>query len=169
MRVIKGNAVVDDAWHLVADAEPAPAGADIIVSFGRWRRERDTLSAHDGKLGVSILGDQDLDELARDLDRFALIALDFPKFTDGRNYSNARLLRERHGYRGELRAIGDVLRDQLFFMARCGIDSFALAAGRDPQEALKSLKDFSVVYQPAEDGAGPVWRLPGRGRDKGRT
>jgi uncharacterized protein (DUF934 family) len=166
MRVIKNGAAVDDAWRIVADEEPVAAGDDVIVPFARWQRERDALSHRDGKLGVSIVGDQDLDEVAKDIEHFELIALEFPKFTDGRNYSNARLLRERYGYRGELRAIGDVLRDQIFFMARCGIDSFALAPGRDPEEALKSLKDFSVVYQAAEDAAVPAWRLRGSSRER---
>lgn len=79
-------------------------------------------------------------------------------FTDGRNYSNARLLRDRYGYKGELRAIGDVLRDQLFYLHRCGFDAYALRADKDPYEALESLKDFSVTYQAATDEPLPLFR-----------
>ncbi|MCB1652816.1 MAG: DUF934 domain-containing protein [Pseudomonadales bacterium] len=160
MKVIKNNTVVNDAWQLVDDGAELPAG-DVIVSLGRWQQERDALLARDGQVGVALTGDQDPAALADDLDQLPLIGLLFPKFTDGRNYSSARLLRERFGYKGELRALGNVLRDQLFYMQRCGIDAFALAEGRDADAALQSLRDFSKVYQDTGDSATPVWRLRG--------
>jgi len=92
------------------------------------------------------------------LAHFQVIALNFPSFTDGRHYSSARLLRERYGYKGEIRAIGDVLRDQLFYMRRCGFDAFAIRADRDPVDALEGLKDFSVTYQAAADDERPLFR-----------
>lgn len=96
--------------------------------------------------------------MARHLDDFPeLIALDFPAFKDGRCYSHARLLRERYDYQGELRAVGDVLRDQLFFMKRCGIDSFQLRSDKDMEDALNAFNDFSVKYQTAADGAPPIY------------
>lgn len=158
MRVIKDGVVVDDGWQRVADDEPLPAG-DVIVSWKRWQAERDALAAREGRLGVVIDGFVDVAAVAADQDRFALIGLEFPTFADGRCYSHATLLRTRHGYKGELRAVGDVLRDQLFFMARCGIDSYALRPDKDPEDALRAFKDFSVKYQPAADGAPPIYRL----------
>lgn len=158
MRVIKDDAVIDDGWVRVADEEPVPAEGDVIVGFDRWRAERAALGARRGRLGVAFRGDQDLAALAADLPNFALVGLEFPRFTDGRNYSIARLLRERHGYTGELRALGNVLHDQLYYMRRCGIDSFAIDPRHDPAQALAGLRVFSVRYQPAGDDAPPIWR-----------
>lgn len=103
--------------------------------------------ARDGGTGVWLDADEEAEEIGEDVAKFQVIALNFPAFTDGRNYSNARLLRDRYGFKGELRAIGDVLRDQLFYMHRCGFDAFAIRADKDPYEALEGLKDFSVTYQ----------------------
>ena len=105
-----------------------------------------------------VIGGDPLEEAVADLAHFQLIALDFPVFRDGRNYSHARLLRERYGYRGELRAVGDVLHDQLFYLRRCGIDSFQVRADKDIEEALRGLSDFSITYQTAADGAIPVYK-----------
>ncbi|MEM8120240.1 DUF934 domain-containing protein, partial [Morganella morganii] len=90
-------------------------------------------------LGVWLDADEEPESIAGDLDRFQVIAVNFPAFTDGRGFSSARLLRERYGYKGEIRAIGDVLRDQLFFMRRCGFDAYAIRADRSPEDALASL------------------------------
>ena len=111
-----------------------------------------------GGLGVWLDADEEAEEIGDDVDQFQVIALNFPAFTDGRNYSPARLLRDRYGFKGELRAIGDVLRDQLFYMRRCGFDAFALRADKDPYDALESLKDFSVTYQAATDEPQPLFR-----------
>ncbi|MCE6982636.1 DUF934 domain-containing protein, partial [Pseudomonas frederiksbergensis] len=102
--------------------------------------------------------DEEAEEIGEVANQFQVIALNFPAFTDGRNYSNARLLRDRYKFTGELRAIGDVLRDQLFYMKRCGFDAFALRADKDPVEALQSLQDFSVTYQAATDEPQPLFR-----------
>lgn len=158
MRVIKDNAIVQDGWQLLGSEEALPAG-DVIVPLARWRAEREALARREGRLGVAIDGEAALEELAADLGRFALIALEFPAFSDGRCFSHARVLRERYGYRGELRAVGDVLRDQLYFMQRCGIDSFALRSDKDFDDALKAFGEFSVRYQSAADGAAPIYRL----------
>ena len=106
-----------------------------------------------------IDGSVETEALLDDLDKFALIGLDFPVFKDGRSYTHARLLRERYGYRGELRAIGDVLRDQVFFMRRCGIDSYAMKKAADIDAVLGAFEDFSVSYQTAADGAPPLYKL----------
>ena len=108
--------------------------------------------------GIWLDTNEQVEEIPDDLEHFQVIALNFPKFTDGRHYSSARLLRERYGYKGEIRAIGDVLRDQLFYMRRCGFDAFAIRADRDPEDALQSLKDFSVRYQAAVDERLPLFR-----------
>ena len=102
-------------------------------------------------LGLRLKSDQAPSAIAGDIERFDVLALEFPKFTDGRAYSSARLLRERHGFRGELRAVGNVLRDQLVFMRRCGFDSFQIPETADAAAWAGSLRGISVVYQPATD------------------
>ena len=162
MRVIKNRAIVEDEWQRLPDDAPLSDG-DIIVSWPRWREEQNTdLAAHRGRIGIAVNGDDELDEIAARLDAFDLIAIEFPRFADGRGYSIARLLRERHGYSGELRAVGDVLRDQLFYMARCGIDSFELRADKDAEDALQAFEEFSTPYQAAADEHTPVYRLRNR-------
>lgn len=159
MRIIdRNNAIVEDAWRLIADDAELPAG-DVIVSVKRWQAERDVLNARSERLALVLAGDTPVAAIADDLDRFPLVALAFPKFSDGRCLSHARLLRERHGYQGEIRAVGDVQRDQLYFMRRCGIDSFAVREDRDIEDALKAFDEFSVRYQPAADGAEPIYRF----------
>ena len=103
----------------------------------------------------------DVVEMVADLPRLELVALEFPKFSDGRALSQARLLRERYGYRGEIRAMGDVLRDQLFFMTRCGFDAFEPRPDRSLEDALAAFDEFSASYQPAADQPLPLYR---RGR-----
>lgn len=111
-----------------------------------------------GRLGVAVSGDTDADALAARLEGVALVVIEIPKFTDGRAYSLARLLRDKHGYEGELRASGHVMRDQLFYMARCGFDSFVLPEGANVEDALKAFADFSATYQPSSDHDEPIWR-----------
>jgi uncharacterized protein (DUF934 family) len=104
------------------------------------------------RLGLRLRNTDPVEALRGNVARFDLIALEFPKFTDGRAYSHARLLRERYGYRGELRAVGSALRDQLAFMRRCGFDSYEIKDGVDADAWIKALGGISVVYQPATDG-----------------
>jgi uncharacterized protein (DUF934 family) len=108
--------------------------------------------------GIIVAGHAEVDDILPWLPAVKLIAVDFPKFTDGRGYSLARLLRERHGFRGELRAMGDVLRDQLFFMYRCGFNAFDVRSDRSLEDALLGLKDFTVTYQGDVHDARPVYR-----------
>jgi uncharacterized protein (DUF934 family) len=167
MRVIKDRKIVDDGWTLLAPDAPIPASGDVIVSLAQWTAYNVSLDAagppgeRSGQLGVVLQSDE-LPEQIQHLDRLPLIAIDFPKFGDGRGYTSARLLRQRFGYEGELRAVGDVLRDQLFYMARCGIDSFALKAGKDIEGALAAFDDFSVAYQAAADDPRPLFRRVAR-------
>lgn len=162
MKVIKDGCIVDDAWTLVADGEALPEGGHAIVSLARWNAERQALLAAGVPVGV-VLRSSEQPGAIEDLGRAALVAIDFPSFTDGRGYTSARLLRTRLGYEGEVRAIGDVLRDQLFFMKRCGIDSYAVKPGKDIEGALAAFRDFSVTYQAAADDERPLFRRIRRG------
>lgn len=155
MRVIKDKQVVEDGWLLLEPEAPVPPNGDVIVSIERWNQGG--LDARDGKVGVVVRSHEDPADIQR-LEQLPLIAVDFPKFADGRGYSSARLLRDRLGYEGELRAVGDVLRDQLFYMFRCGITSFALKEGKDIQAALDAFEDFTVTYQAAADDPRPLFR-----------
>ncbi|RUQ38483.1 MAG: DUF934 domain-containing protein [Candidatus Competibacteraceae bacterium] len=158
--VIKERRIVEDHWQHVADEAELPAGP-VIVSLARWRKERATLLARSAPVGIRLPNTVDPAELVEELPRLALVALEFPKFADGRAHSQARLLRERYGYRGELRAVGDVLRDQLAFMARNGFDAFELRADRSLDDALRAFDEFSVSYQPAVDQPLPLYRRRG--------
>jgi uncharacterized protein (DUF934 family) len=150
IRLIDGKpGTVADQWVHVADGEALPEGAAATVGLERWRAERDSLSRRNLPVGVRLRSDDRPEAIAGDLARLALVAVDFPTLDDGRGYSTARLLRERHGFAGELRATGQVLRDQLDQMARCGFDSFELANGADG--ALSAFGELAVVYQPAAD------------------
>ncbi len=160
MRVIKNNSIIEDEWQLLREIDSSadlPEGK-IIVPYQYWLEYREELLKRDSCLGVCINGDVETEEVARDLDHFELIALDFPVFTDGRSYSNACLLKDRFAYSGELRAVGDVLRDQLFLMQRCGIDSFQLREDKDAEDILIAFKDFSVRYQGATDDPAPLYK-----------
>ncbi len=146
-QLIKDRALAEDRYVLVreaatlADVPSSPA----IVPLALWRTERGALLAR-GDVGVLLGPTDDPAAVAEDAAELPVIAIDFPKFTDGRGYSIARLLRERHAYTGELRAVGDVLRDQLFALSQCGFDAFALRADRDAGDALASFADFASVY-----------------------
>ncbi|WP_077045184.1 DUF934 domain-containing protein [Pseudomonas sp. KK4] len=160
-RIIKNNEVVDETWHLLPkdfNIDEITNCDDYIVPLQLWREHSRMLLARDGGLGVWLDADEEAEAIGEDANQFQVIALNFPAFTDGRNYSNARLLRDRYGFKGELRAIGDVLRDQLFYMRRCGFDAFAVRPDKDPYEALEGLKDFSVTYQAATDEPLPLFR-----------
>ena len=156
--LIKNGAVVEDRWITVADDAELSGEWPVIVSLARWRMERDLLTTRNAPVGIRLTSEDALDEIQPDLNHFFLIALDFPTFTDGRPYSTARLLRDRYGFTGELRAVGQVLRDQAQFLVRCGFDAFALRADRNAEEALESLKDFSNCYQAATDQPLPLFR-----------
>jgi uncharacterized protein (DUF934 family) len=151
MVLIKDRRAVDDDWIALDGDAPAPPDASVIVALERWRRDRAGLVASGARLGVRLGGDDVVADIADDLDALDLVALTFPAFTDGRAYSMARLLRERHGFRGELRAVGHVLRDQASLMARCGFDAFELAPHVRVPDWIAALSEISVRYQPAAD------------------
>jgi uncharacterized protein (DUF934 family) len=150
-----------DPWHALGTGEPVPHEGDVVVPLTRWANEREALRGRRGRLGVRVPNDTTaavLDELAKEA---ALIEVEIPKLRDGRAYSIARLLRGRFGYRGELRAVGSVARDQLLFLARVGFDAMALASG-SPEAALSAFDEQGVLYQASSDEALPLWKRAAR-------
>jgi uncharacterized protein (DUF934 family) len=159
-QLIKGRAVVEDRWTLLRDAsslEEVPTDGPVIVPLALWQSEHQALAAR-GDVGVWLKPNDDPAALGGDIERLPLIAIDFPKFVDGRGYSSGRLLREQYRFAGELRAIGDVLRDQLYYLSQCGFDAFAIRAGQDIESALSSLDDFSDSYQSTNARPVPLFR-----------
>ena len=158
-RLIKDGAIVEDRWTLVREAA---AGADVprtpaIVPLALWVAVGETLKSR-ADIGVWLGPADDPDALAADCAALPLIAVDFPQFTDGRGYSIGRLLREKYRFAGELRAIGDILRDQLYCLSQCGFNAFAVRADRDLEDALKGLTDFSDNYQATWARPVPLFR-----------
>ncbi len=151
MTLLKGGTPIEDSWVHLDDETAAPAGAAITVSFARWQAESEALKASGVTLGVRLTGDDAAEEITDDLNALQLVVIAFPAFTDGRGYSIARILRERYGYEGEVRATGNILRDQASLMTRCGFDAFDLAAHTDVADWLEGLKDITLEYQPAAD------------------
>ncbi|OGA05613.1 MAG: oxidoreductase [Betaproteobacteria bacterium RIFCSPLOWO2_02_FULL_64_12] len=168
-KLIKYRAIATDSWQLLEPGAegalpPLPLAGDVIVPLALWRARREALAERSGKLGVWLDSHEDPADIAAELGRFAVVAVNFPKFGDGRGFSTARLLRERYGYRGELRAVGEVLRDQLLFMARCGFDAFLLREDQDAEEALSAFDDFSDGYQGWVEQPQPLFRRRLEGR-----
>lgn len=158
MQIIKDGALVEDAWLHVADGAELPATGDVIVSLDRYTQQRDALQARSGHVGVRLRSDQEAKLVLPYLAELPVIAIEFPVFKDGRGYTTARLLRDRFAYRGQLRAVGDVLHDQLLPLRRCGFDAFELKAGKDAVRALTAFGDFSDVYQGSADDPRPLYR-----------
>ena len=166
-KIIKDKAIVSDDWNLLklaegetADAVTVPAGKQI-VPLTVWLAQKTTLAAR-GDIGVWLASDERPEQLKEDAKSLPVIAVDFPNFADGRGYSIAYNLRTRVGFEGELRAIGDVLRDQLFYMSRVGFNAFATREDRSIDDALKGLTDFSDVYQVSWDQKSPLFRRVAR-------
>jgi uncharacterized protein (DUF934 family) len=156
MRLVKDGRVVDDRYVRALDDAPIPEGVPVIVTAQRFLSDAAELVARDAPLGVLWPNDRRVAELEPWLKDLSLIALMFPKFRDGRAYSQARLLRERYSYRGELRATGDVLRDQFQFLVRAGFDAFEVK--KAAEIFAKAAASFSVFYQPTADGRVPALR-----------
>ena len=152
MPLVKNGKISDDAFVHVADDAPLPPDGAILISAARFLQDPEAISRRLGKTGVVWPNNRDLDDLVPYLDRLAAVALVFPTFRDGRAYSQARLLRERFLYRGELRATGQVLRDQFVFMMRAGFDAFEVKKEADAEVFAQTAKRYSVFYQPTGDG-----------------
>ena len=152
MPLVKGGKISDDTFAAVADDAALPEGGDALVSAARFLQDPDGVLQRAGKVGVIWPNNRDVDDLVPHLERLAVVALMFPSFRDGRAYSQARLLRERFHYRGELRATGQVLRDQFVFLLRAGFDAFDVRKQPDAEAFAQTVKRYSVFYQPTGDG-----------------
>ena len=164
--LIKERRIVADNWRLLergpAGGLPAvPQSGDAIVPLALWLQHREDFLAYRGRIGLWFDANEGPEAVSGDLPRFQLIAVNFPKFGDGRAYSIARLLRERYGYKGELRAVGEVARDHLYYMEQCGFDAFLLRDGEDVEEALAAFDDFSEAYQSTVAQPVPLFRRRG--------
>ena len=152
MPLVKNGRITTDLFVHVTDGAELPGGGAILVPAARFLEDPEAVLQHAAKVGVIWPNNRDLDDLVPYLDRLAAVALVFPTFRDGRAYSQARLLRERHGYDGELRATGQVLRDQFVFMSRAGFDAFEVKKDTDADAFAETMKRYSVFYQPTGDG-----------------
>jgi uncharacterized protein (DUF934 family) len=152
MPLVKNARITTDLFVHVADGTELPGDGDILISSERFLADPDALLRRPAKTGVVWPNNRAVDDLVPHLGRLAAVALVFPTFRDGRAYSQARLLRERHGYDGELRATGQVLRDQFVFMSRAGFDAFEVKKDADAAAFAETMKRYSVFYQPTGDG-----------------
>ena len=159
MALVKNGELAASSFADASAAEAIPPTGPVIVNLDQWKAHRDELLKRGTPLGIRLHSDQPPDLIAADLTHFAVVALEFPKFRDGRAYSYARLLRERYGFKGELRAVGDVLLEQLFFMLRTGFDAFEIESADPLKDYRTALGDFSVWYQPAADGRPTAMQL----------
>jgi uncharacterized protein (DUF934 family) len=149
--LIKNKALVDDPFVSVPDGEEVPAKGPVIVSLSAWQDQSKQLAERDDPVGVRLKSDEHPEAIAEDLANIGLVALEFPVFRDGRAYSYARLLRERYGFEGELRAVGDVLLEQLHYMERVGFDAFEFDSDNPEKDFEIAARDFSAWYQPSGD------------------
>jgi uncharacterized protein (DUF934 family) len=157
IRLIDGQFLAaEDLFTDLADDADLVAGP-VILSLARFQAEGDALVTAGRSVGVRLASDEAVEDLAYDLPRLALVAPVFPKFRDGRAFTTATLLRQRLGFTGEVRAVGDVLREQAFFMVRCGFDSFVPADGAAAGDWAKAAGRFRHVYQPAADHRAPAY------------
>ena len=163
-KIIKNGQIIDDAWLVLKlSEEQAPESVALpdtptLLPLAVWLAHKDEILARKQPVGIWLESNEGPESIANDLKHFTIIGVNFPKFADGRGYSTARLLRERFAYSGEIRALGDVLRDQLFLLKRCGFDAFAVRQDKDIEAALAGLTAFSESYQTAVDQPQPLFR-----------
>ncbi len=162
-KLIKDGAIVDNTWELLAKPEgdaaevTVPAG-QVLVPLSVWNAQKATLAGRTD-IGVWLDSDEIAEDIGEDANRFPVIGVNFPGFMDGRSFSTARLLRERYGFKGELRAVGNFIRDQLCYLRRCGVNAFAFTnPDANLEIAVKSLNDFSEYYQASVDQPLPLFR-----------
>ena len=148
MQIIKDKQRVDNTWQFIADEENLIAG-DITVSLTRWLQDKATLIAHNGNVGLRLKADDSVADFVDDLAHIKLIELNFADFADGRSFSQAWLLRGRYDYKGEIRAIGRYLPEQVFYLSRVGVNAYASEKTADLDSVLNNLNDFTVKYQPS--------------------
>ena len=158
MKLIKNGNFVEQDFVTVGAEDTLPDGA-VIVPLERWEAERDTLATRNTPVGVKLESGQHPEAIRDDLDKLSVVALDFPIYRNGRAYSYARLLRDRYGYEGEIRAVGNVLQDQFYFMVRCGFDALEVQDKITPEVFKQSVGAFTYAYQPSSDDRAPVLSL----------
>ncbi len=158
MALVKQGKIVEDSFQRVTD-EAIPTTGAVLVDLATWQAQREQLKGRAEPVGVVLKSDEHPEVLADDLPGLALVALDFPTFRDGRAYSYARLLRDRYEFTGELRAVGDVLLEQLLYMQRCGFDAFEIESDDPERDFETALADFTVWYQPAGDDRASALQL----------
>jgi uncharacterized protein (DUF934 family) len=158
MRLVKNGEITEDPYRRVLDDAPLPDEGAVLVSADRLLADADAITRHKGAAGVLWPNDRAVSELAPHLNRLALVGLRFLTFKDGRAYSQARILRERYKFRGELRATGQILRDQFLFLLRSGFDAFEVTKEADVAAFADSVRRYSVFYQPGADGSPPAFR-----------
>lgn len=146
MRIIKNKQIIEDNWRHIDNDKPLQSG-DISISFQRWLSEKDQLANHKGRLGLRLASTDNIACISDDLNKFDLIELDFSAFTDGRSFSMATLLKQRYHFNGEIRATGNFIRDQIFYLSRVGVNAFNLADENELEGAVAALNEFTVQYQ----------------------
>jgi uncharacterized protein (DUF934 family) len=157
-QLLKDKRVIDDAWTLLdTDSHSLPDG-HILLTYSQWQTFSEQLESHSGQIGVVIEGNTEIEDIIEPLLKLPLIAINFPKFADGRGFSLATLLRERYNFNGEIRAVGGFIRDQLYLLSRCGFNAFKFSEDTDLSEVAKSLEDFSETYQVSADQEKPLFR-----------
>lgn len=163
-KLIKNGEVAEDRWTILQTAtgpevlKVMPPGRNLIVPLKFWQTFPEELEEYNGDITIWLDSHERVEDIGDKLHEFPLIALNFPVFSDGRSYSNARELREHFDYKGEVRAIGDVLRDQLFYMSHCGFDAFDLRYDQEPQDCLSAFNDFTTNYQATVSEPLPLFR-----------
>lgn len=161
--LIKNGEIASDHWTLLKTATgpeilSVVPGRNFIAPLQFWQNYQEEIEQYAGTFALWLDSHENVNDIDGDVNRFPLIALNFPVFSDGRSYSNARELRQRLNYQGEIRAIGDVLRDQLYLMSRCGFDAFQLRHDQDVQACLKAFSDFHDAYQASVAEPLPLYR-----------
>ncbi len=163
MPIIKNGAIITDPWVFIADDEAIPVSSPVIVSLTRWLAERDALCGRNGLVGVQLRTDDLAEAIAADLDYLGLVAIEFPGIGDGRGYTTGRLLRGRHGFTGELRAVGPLIRDVFLFLKRCGFDAVEARDEAEAEAWHEAVDVINVAYQNAIDQKD---RLDNRGQER---
>lgn len=158
--LLNGQTATDD-WQIIDDDSAIPAGGKVIIGWDRWKAEATSLASTDAEIGVAIPNDLDVAAEGGKLVDANMISIDFPAFSDGRGYSQARLLRERFSFKGQIRATGDVLADQAYYMFRCGFDALVPRHDQEMPQMAQSWKDFNLAYQPATCAPEKMgWQVP---------
>lgn len=164
-KLIKDRAIIDDVYVIATANEDGSLNlpdAPVLVKLALWQAHRDILLAHTHAKGVQLAPDEFAEAILDDLDKLDLVAIEFPGFADGRGYSTAHALRGRYGFKGELRAVGDVFKDTLFYQQRCGFNAFLIKEGKNLEDALQGLQTFTTPYQGSAESPAPLYRATGR-------